>query len=53
MLLSFWEDPALLVGIPFVVLGGLGLLGALMALIRSGENATERPAVRGAGRQRQ
>lgn len=33
MLLSFWEDPALLVGIPFVVLGALGLLVALMALM--------------------
>lgn len=33
MMLDFWEDPALLVGIPLMVLGGLGAIVALGALV--------------------
>lgn len=45
MLLSFWEDPALLFGIPFVVLGAIGLLVALMTLMAPRQQrAAEGPA---------
>jgi hypothetical protein len=32
-MLDVWEDPALLIGVPFLVLGGLGALVALGALV--------------------
>ena len=32
-MLSVWEDPALLVGVPLLALGGLGAMIALGALV--------------------